>query len=121
MIECAWLYREHTESKSSSGLILHSDRGRQYVSFAFQKILSKHHLLPSMSRKGNCYDNACAESFFKTLKMELVYHERYQTRQEAHSSLFEYIEHFYNRVRLHSSLGYLSPEQFERRACLVAS
>ena len=118
---CMALQRAIRNRKPHPGLILHSDRGRQYVSFAFQKILSKHHLLPSMSRKGNCYDNACAESFFKTLKMELVYHERYQTRQEANSSLFEYIEHFYNRIRLHSTLGYLSPEQFERRACLVAS
>lgn len=115
------LQRAIQNRKPPSGLVLHSDRGRQYVSFEFQKILTKHGFLPSMSRKGNCYDNACAESFFKTLKMELVYHERYQTRQEAHSSLFEYIEHFYNRIRLHSSLGYLSPEQFERRACLVAS
>jgi len=118
---CMALQRAMQNRKAGPGLILHSDRGRQYVSFEFQNILTKHGFLPSMSRKGNCYDNACAESFFKTLKMELVYHERYQTRQEAHSSLFEYIEHFYNRIRLHSTLGYLSPEQFERRACLVAS
>ncbi len=91
------------------------------MSTEFQNILTEYRFLPSMSGKGNCYDNACAESFFKTLKMELVYHERYQTRQEATSSLFEYIEHFYNRVRLHSTLGYLGPEQFERRACFVAS
>ena len=70
-------------------------------------ILTKYHFPPSMSGKGNCYDNAWAESFFKTLKVELVYHERYQTRQEANSRLFEYIEHFYNRIRLHSTLGYL--------------
>jgi len=66
-----------------------------------------------MSGKGNCYDNAVAESFFKTLKTELVYHERYWTRAQARASIFEYIEVFYNRVRKHSYLGYLSPEQFE--------
>lgn len=66
-----------------------------------------------MSRAGDCYDNAAAESFFKTLKAELVYHERYETREQARRSLFEYIEVFYNRKRLHSSLGYVSPERFE--------
>ena len=96
-----------------SGVIFHSDRGVQYASGDFRKLLEKHQFIQSMSGKGNCYDNAVAESFFKTLKTELVYHERYPTRAHARASIFQYIEGFYNRVRKHSFLGYLSPEQFE--------
>jgi transposase InsO family protein len=95
------------------GLIVHSDRGVQYACDAYQALLGAKGLLCSMSRKGNCYDNAVTESFFKTLKTELVYHERYETREAARASVFEYIEVFYNRQRRHSSLGYLSPESFE--------
>lgn len=95
------------------GLIHHSDRGSQYASAGFQALLAKHGIRCSMSRKGNCWDNAPAESFFGTLKQELVFHERYRTRQQARQSLFDYIERFYNRRRLHSHLGYLSPVQFE--------
>ncbi len=95
------------------GAIFHSDRGVQYASEDFRKLLKKYKFVQSMSGKGNCYDNAVAESFFKTLKTELVYHERYWTRAQARASIFEYIEIFYNRVRKHSYLGYLSPEQFE--------
>ena len=98
------------ENQPSEGLIFHSDRGVQYASNDFREILKKHHIIQSMSGKGNCYDNAVAESFFHTLKTELVYHERYQTRNQARNSLFEYIEVFYNRIRKHSALGYKSPE-----------
>jgi len=95
------------------GLIHHSDRGSQYASDDFQALLAKHSIRCSMSRKGNCWDNAPAESFFGTLKQELVFHQRYHTRQQARQNLFDYIERFYNRRRLHSKLGYLSPAQFE--------
>lgn len=97
-------------------LVAHSDRGVQYASEHYQTLLRKHCVTCSMSRKGNCWDNAPMESFFATLKKELVHHKRYQTRQEARQSLFEYIETFYNRVRRHSSLGYQSPLQFEQAA-----
>lgn len=95
------------------GALFHSDRGSQYASADVHSKLVVCGFVGSMSRKGNCYDNACAESFFHTLKTELVNHERYYTRQEALSSIFNYIEVFYNRVRKHSTLGYKSPEQFE--------
>jgi transposase InsO family protein len=98
------------------GLVAHSDRGVQYASEHYQALLKNHGVTCSMSRKGNCWDNAPMESFFATLKKELVHHERYRTRDEARRSLFEYIEVFYNRVRRHSSLGYLSPLQFEQAA-----
>ena len=98
------------------GVIFHSDRGIQYASKDFRRLLDKHNVVQSMSGKGNCYDNAVAESFFKTLKTELVYHERYWTRAQAKNSIFEYIEVFYNRIRKHSALGYLSPEQYEVQA-----
>jgi len=98
------------ENQPSEGLIFHSDRGVQYASNDFRELLKKHHIIQSMSGKGNCYDNAVAESFFHTLKTELVYHERYKTRNQARNSLFEYIEVFYNRIRKHSALGYKSPE-----------
>lgn len=97
-------------------LVAHSDRGVQYASEHYQNLLKKHAVTCSMSRKGNCWDNAPMESFFATLKKELVHHERYETRNAARQSLFHYIETFYNRVRRHSSLGYLSPEQFEQAA-----
>jgi transposase InsO family protein len=95
------------------GLIFHSDRGSQYASLRVRKLLEQNEIKQSMSSKGNCYDNAPTESFFSTMKRELVYRERYQTREEAEQSLFEYIEVFYNRQRRHSSLGYISPMQFE--------
>lgn len=101
------------------GLIFHSDRGSQYASSEFRKKLSKREFLQSMSGAGNCYDNACAESFFHTLKTELVYFEHYKTRAEAKTSLFEYIEMFYNRFRRHSTLGYKSPAQFEELQSLL--
>lgn len=96
-------------------LIYHSDRGSQYASEAFQKLLKHHAILPSMSGAGNCYDNAAMESFFATLKTECVYFENYQTPEEAKISIFDYTEIFYNNQRLHSYLGYLSPKAFEQR------
>lgn len=97
-------------------LMHHSDRGSQYASKLFQKLLKANDIRCSMSRKGNCWDNAVAESFFRTLKEELVHQQRYKTRDHARLSIFEYIEVFYNQHRLHSSLGYMSPNQFERVA-----
>ena len=95
------------------GLIFHSDRGSQYASKSFGKILTTHGVVPSMSRKGNCWDNAVAESFFHTLKTELVHHRDFNTRAEARAEIFEYIEVFYNRQRLHSTNGYEAPLVFE--------
>lgn len=99
-----------------AGLVAHSDRGVQYASGHYQRLLETHGITCSMSRKGNCWDNAPMESFFATLKKELVHHEDYQTRAEACRSLFEYIEVFYNRLRRHSALGYRSPAEFTQAA-----
>ncbi len=96
-----------------AGLVAHSDRGSQYASEHYQRTLADKGITCSMSRKGDCYDNAPMESFFASLKKELVHHENYPTREAAKASLFEYIEVFYNRMRLHSSLGYVSPAEFE--------
>jgi putative transposase len=95
------------------GLIHHSDRGVQYACGEYRQLLKEHGITCSMSKAGDCYDNAVMESFFKTLKCELVYQQEYQTREQARRSIFEYIEVFYNRKRLHSSLEYQSPVQFE--------
>lgn len=97
-----------------SKAIFHSDRGSQYSSITVREYLKTIGLKQSMSRKGNCYDNAITETFFKTLKVELVYRENFKTRTEAKLAIFDYIEVFYNRERRHSSLGYLSPVDFER-------
>lgn len=99
--------------KPNAGLLHHSDRGVQYACGQYQQILAGQGIVCSMSRTGNCYDNAAMESFWSTLKTELVYHEKYATRQQARQSIFEYMEVFYNRVRRHSSIGYVSPEAFE--------
>jgi putative transposase len=103
----AW-FRRHP----AAGLIHHSDRGSQYASEAFQKSLVRYGMVCSMSRKGNCWDNAPAESFFNSLKNERVHGTRYATREEAIADLFDYVEVFYNRVRRHSTLAYRSPIQF---------
>ena len=97
-----------------AGLLHHSDRGVQYASDDYQHLLRSHGIECSMSGRGDCWDNAAMESFWGTLKTELVHHEHYQTREQARASIFEYVEVFYNRQRLHSSLGFQSPEQFER-------
>lgn len=124
-----WSMRDHLRSelvsealemavdarRPSVGLLHHSDRGVQYACGDYRALLEEHGIACSMSRRGNCYDNAVMESFFSTLKTELVHHERYATHEQARQSLFEWIEVFYNRQRRHSSLGYLSPEAFEAK------
>lgn len=102
------------ERRPPPGLLHHSDRGSQYASDDYQALLAQHHLRGSMSRAGNCYDNAPMESFFGTLKMELIHRRHYPTRAEARTDIFEFIEVFYNRFRRHSALGYLSPVNYEQ-------
>ena len=103
-----------SKRKISGELIFHSDRGVQYACKEFTRLLKANSLvMQSMSRKANCWDNAVAESFFKTLKTEWVYHQKYKTIEEAELSVFEYIEIWYNRKRLHSALGYCTPVEFE--------
>src|SRR5213596_4281801 len=97
----------------SQNLIVHSDRGAQFASAAYRQLLAQHGLIASMSRKGNCYDNAYIESFWSSLKYELVYHQRFATYAQARLAIFDYIETFYNRTRLHSSLAFKSPIYFE--------
>jgi putative transposase len=101
------------QRRPRGALILHSDRGAQFASAAYRQVLAQHGLVASMSRKGNCYDNAFIESFWSSLKYEVVYHQRFATFAEARSAIFNYIETFYNRTRLHSSLAYRSPIHFE--------
>ncbi len=96
------------------GLIFHSDRGVQYTSIQFRRITEGYGILQSMSRKGDCWDNACAETFFKTLRVELIQMKIYRSREEAKRAIFEYVEVFYNRVRMHSYLGYRTPTEFEQ-------
>lgn len=97
------------------GLIHHSDRGVQYACESYQSLLSKHGMRCSMSRKGDCWDNAVMESFFSTLKKELIYRTRFETRDQARAAIFEFIEVFYNRIRMHSTLDDLSPAEFEAK------
>lgn len=101
------------------GLLHHSDRGSQYASDDFQQLLAQRGMVCSMSGRGNCYDNAPVESFFATLKREWVHQRHYSTREEAQSSIFDYLEVFYNRQRRHSALGYLSPAEYERQQQLA--
>ena len=103
--------------RPGKGLIHHSDRGKQYASYEYRDLLKRYGIRSSMSRSGNCYDNAYIESFWSTLKRELVHGERYQTRGEGRLSIFEYIEVFYNRIRKHSALDYKSPEQYGKLLC----
>jgi len=104
--------------KPSKGLLWHTDRGSQYASYSHKDLLEEHGIVQSMSRKGNCWDNAVAESFFHTLKTELIYHEIYETKSQANSAIFEYIEVYYNRQRMHSANGNLSPVEFEEKMML---
>lgn len=106
----AWHHRRPTP-----GLVHHSDQGNQYRAGLYQQLLARRGVVASMSRKGNCYDNAPVESFFSSLKNELVHHRRFQHHAEARYAIAEYIEVFYNRQRLHQALGYRSPEEFERQ------
>jgi transposase InsO family protein len=100
--------------RPGQGLLVHSDRGSPYASGRFQTLLKDQGYLCSMSRKGNCWDNAPAESFFHTLKTELIHHRRFETREQAKQEIFEYIEVFYNRQRKHSTLGYRTPVEFDQ-------
>ena len=102
-----------------AGLLHHSDRGSQYAATRCQLLLTTHGITTSMSRRGNCWDNACVESFFGTLKRELVYHRHYATREDAMQDIFEYSEVFYNRTRRHSTLGYHSPAEYEARTAVA--
>ncbi len=103
------------------GLIFHSDRGVQYASVAFRTVLRKKRIIQSMSRKGNSWDNACVESFSKSLKSELIGRVVYESRQAAVQAVFEYIEVFYNRIRLHSTLGYRNPVEYEEEGAKGAA
>ena len=101
--------------RPAAGLIHHSDRGVQYCSRDFQNVLTKRGMKCSMSRKGNCYDNACAETFFSTIKLEMIYHRQFATRDQAKRAIFDYIEVFYNRKRRHQALGYLTPVNYMKQ------
>jgi transposase InsO family protein len=103
------------QRRPTQSLIIHSDRGKQFACAAYRQVVTQYRLNTSMSRKGNCYDNAFIESFFSSLKYELVYHHRFATLTEARTAIFDYIETFYNRTRLHSSLDYQSPTNFESK------
>jgi len=110
-----------SKRKINHKLIFHSDRGIQYASHKFRNLLSLNkHVYQSMRRKGNCWDNAVAESFFKSLKTELIYHEEYKTIDQAKLEVFEYMEVWYNRKRLHSALGYKTPVEIENEFNNVA-
>ena len=102
------------QRQPAAGLIMHTDRGSQYGAESYRQLLHQHEIQPSMSRKGNCWDNAVAESFFHTLKPELIYVEDYDTHEQAQTAVFEYIEVFYNRQRCHSANGYLAPLVYEQ-------
>ena len=104
------------QRRPGKNLISHTDRGSQYASDSHRKILRDHGIKQSMSRKGNCWDNSVSESFFHTLKTELIYHRKFKTKEEAYRAIFEFIEVFYNRVRMHSANDYLSPVEYEQ-AC----
>ena len=105
---------------TANELTAHSDRGSQYASAAYVEKLEAHKITASMSRKGNCYDNAFVESFFRTLKVELIYRTKFKTRAEAKAAVFEFIEVWYNRQRLHSSLGYQTPIEYELQQLTAA-
>ncbi len=108
-----------TNRTRTAGLLHHSDRGSQYAAMSYQRLLNEYGITTSMSRTGNCWDNACVESFFGTLKRELVYHRHYTTREDAKQDIFEYIEVFSNRTRRHSTLGYHSPAEYEARTAVA--
>lgn len=102
------------QREPEKGLIHHSDQGAEYTNHAYQSLVKEHHMIVSLSRRGECHDNAVAESFFKSIKVELVKQQKFRNPEEARSAIFEYIEIFYNRKRLHSTLGYAAPVDYER-------
>jgi putative transposase len=108
------LKQAHGRQQPETTVLHHSDRGSQYASNDYQKQLQEYEMIGSMSRKGNCYDNACIESFHSLIKKELIYLNKYETREEAIQSIFEYIEIFYNNQRIHSSIHYHTPDEYER-------
>lgn len=122
--DCAFVLRAIdraiTRRHGVQGVVFHSDRGVQYACQETRKQLARAGFIRSMSGRGNCYDNAPSESFMHTIKVELIYDENYKTRKEAHTAIFDYIELFYNRQRKHSSLGYLSPVQYEQLSKIAA-
>lgn len=109
------LKRAFQTQAPTEGLIHHSDRGSQYAALDYRALLQANGMITSMSRKGNCYDNACIEAFHSIIKKELIHHENYATRAVAGKSILEYIVSFYNYERVHSYIGYLSPIEFEKR------
>lgn len=115
-LACAALIMATQRQRPAPGLLQHSDRGSQYAAEDYRKLLGAAGMRQSMSRRANCYDNAPMESFFHTLKVELVHQRRWATREEAKRDVFAYVEGYYNRQRLHSALGYRTPEQMERAA-----
>jgi putative transposase len=114
LVLAAW-EMARTQRQPAPDLVFHSDRGCQYASGDFRQALARSQTQPSMSRRGNCYDNAAMEAFWSTLKLELVYRQGFATRQQARTAIFEYIEIFYNRQRRHSALGYATPAAFEKQ------
>jgi transposase InsO family protein len=114
LVLAAWEMAQ-TQRQPAPDLVFHSDRGCQYASGDFRQALARSQTQPSMSRQGNCYDNAAMEAFWSTLKLELVYRQSFATRQQARAAIFEYIEVFYNRQRRHSALGYATPAAFENQ------
>lgn len=102
------------QRKAQKGLIHHSDQGAEYTNHVYQNLVKEHNMIVSMSRRGECHDNAVVESFFKSIRVELVKQQKFKTPEEARSAIFEYIEIFYNRKRLHSTLGYVAPAEYER-------
>lgn len=114
VVEAWWMAWQRR--RPAPGLVHHSDQGNQYRAMLYQTVLARRGVIASMSRKGNCYDNAPVESFFSSLKNELVRHRQFQNQTEARQAIGDYIEGFYNRQRLHQALGYRSPEEFEKMA-----
>jgi putative transposase len=113
VVEAWWMAWQRR--RPAPGLVHHSDQGNHYRATLYQTLLTRRGVVPSMSRKGNCYDNAPVESFFSSLKNELVHHRQFQNHAEAQVAITDYIERFYNRQRLHQVLGYRSPEEFEQQ------
>ncbi|MCB1073883.1 MAG: IS3 family transposase, partial [Chlamydiia bacterium] len=106
---------EHRKINKDARVVFHSDRGSQYASDAYRELLTEHNIIPSMSRKGNCYDNAFVESFFKTFKYEFFFRNQFKDEEDLRSKIFYNIDSWYNRERLHSSLGYLSPAEYKEK------